>query len=127
MKTREELLYRITTDEIKPWPAFRRKFTAVWFSGVALAFSAFASAACQDQFPRAAPYLNFYARVGFLAGILLIFVGIPWVCLRIHCPKCGRRLDRKQWTTDAKGVVFPCASCRIGWSTGMLPYVGGPD
>jgi len=125
MKTREELLYRIPIDEIRPWPAFKRRFAGVAYGGMLLFFSAFLSDVFKDSFPAAAPYLKLYDLIAFPAGILLVFLGIPLVCLLPHCPKCGKRLDVKQWTTDEKGVAFPCASCRIGWSTGMLPYAGG--
>jgi hypothetical protein len=124
MKTREELLYRIPINEIRPWPAFRRRFALIAYGGTVLAFSAFISMGCQDQFPSVSQYLALYSRFALPAGLLLVFLGIPWVCLMPRCPTCGGRLDVKQWTTDAKGVVFPCASCHIGWSTGMMPYSG---
>ena len=119
MKTREELLYRVPMDEIKPWPGFRRTFVAIIFSGLGLVSSGMLSMAFLDQLPRLAPYLAFYGRVALPAGFLLIGGGIPWWVHRLHCPRCGHRLDVKQRTTDAKGVVLPCGSCRIGWSTGV--------
>ena len=125
MKTNEELLYRIPLEETRPWPAFRNRFFAIILSGTVLMFSGFGAVTLKDYWPQAAYVLNVYAKIAPSVSFILLFVVLPWYCLRAKCPKCGHRLEAKQWTTDSKGVVYPCKTCRIGWSTGMLPYAGG--
>jgi hypothetical protein len=124
MKTREELLHRIPIDEIRPWTAFRRRFAIAAYGGTLLLFSGFLVASFSDKFTSLSQYIDLYGRVAMSGGLFLFFIGIPCVILMPRCPKCGKRLNVKQWTTDKEGVVLPCEPCRIGWGTGMMPYCG---